>query len=221
MNTRDTPHIEVDPAHPARAPRTARVLKTAQILAAAEAAFARYGFEGVALDDIASSLDLSRQNLLYYYPSKEQLYYAVLDSVLQTWLQSMGGIAAAPDPETAIRDYVHVKLRYSRERPSGSAVFTHEVMTGAPRYAKRLRELVLPALQADVAAFERWADSGLIRRVDFTHLMFLIWSSTQGYADLGAQYALLLGKHSLQQSDYEQAERLITQFILAGLKPDL
>ena len=219
MNTRDTPQIEADPAPPGRAPRTARVLKTAQILAAAESYFARYGFEGVALDDIASALQLSRQNLLYYYPSKEQLYAAVLDSVLQTWLQSMGGIAAAPDPETAIRDYVHVKLRYSRERPSGSAVFTHEVMTGAPRYAQRLRELVLPALQADVAAFERWADQGLIRRVDFTHLMFLIWSSTQGYADLGAQYALLLGKPALDERDYEQAERLITQLILAGLRP--
>ena len=103
--------------------------------------------------------------------------------------------------------------------PTLTAGKAHEVMTGAPRYASRLRELVLPALQADVAAFERWADQGLIRRVDFTHLMFLIWSSTQGYADLGAQYALLLGKPALQQSDYEQAERLIVDFILAGLRP--
>ncbi len=220
MNTRDAQHLDPEPAHPARAPRTARVHKTAQILSAAEAAFARFGFEGVALDDIASSLELSRQNLLYYYPSKELLYDAVLDNVLEDWLHKMSGIASAPDPETAVRDYVKLKLRYSRERPSGSAVFTHEVMTGARRYARRLRELVLPALQADVAAFERWAEQGLIKRVDFTHLMFLIWSSTQGYADLGTQYALLLGKPALQQADYERAEQLITQLILAGLKPD-
>ena len=204
---------------PQRAPRAARLEKLQAILQAAETQFARYGFEGVSLETIAGELGLSRQNLLYYYPSKEALYDAVLDDVLASWLAGMSRIGLATDPEQAIRDYVAAKLRFSQERPSGSAVFTREVMAGAPRYAHRLREQVLPVLRADVQAFERWADHGLIRRLDFTHLMFLLWASTQAYADLAPQFALLLGKPSLEVSDFAAAQALITGMLLSALKP--
>jgi TetR/AcrR family transcriptional regulator len=202
-----------------RAPREARLRKQEQILQAAEHAFARFGFEGVSLDGIAASLGLSRQNLLYYYASKDELYDAVLDDVLQSWLQGMALIAQGDDPEQAISDYVAAKLRFSKERPSGSAVFTREVMAGAPRYADRLAEQVLPHLLADVQAFERWARQGRIKSVNFTHLMFVIWSSTQAYADLGPQFALLLGKPTLSDEDFSHAHRLITDLVMGSLRP--
>ena len=68
------------------APRPARLRKQEQILLEAEAQFARSGFEGVSLDSIAAALGVSRQNMLYYFASKEELYAAVLDSVLEAWL---------------------------------------------------------------------------------------------------------------------------------------
>lgn len=204
---------------PERAPRAASVRKQQQILRAAEAQFARFGFEGVSLEAIAVEIGISRQNLLYYYPSKEQLYDAVLDDVLQSWLSGMARIAQHEEPAGAIAEYVAAKLRFSQERPSGSAVFTREVMAGAPRYATRLAEQVLPQLQADLKQFERWARQGLIQRLDFTHLMFLIWACTQAYADLAPQFALLLGKPCLDAKDFATAQELITGLVLARLKP--
>jgi len=173
----------------------------------------------VAIEAIATELGLSKQNLLYYYPSKEQLYLAVLDDVMDSWLAGMARIAQHDDPATAIAEYVAAKLRFSHERPSGSAVFTREVMAGAPLYAPRLAEQVQPHLQADLRQFERWAQAGLIRRVDFTHLMFLIWACTQAYADLAPQFALLLGKPALEARDYATAQQLITDMVLGQLKP--
>jgi len=217
-------HPPAAPAVPAdappRAPRAARVQKEVQILHAAEAQFARYGFEGVSLEAIASELGLSRQNLLYYYPSKEQLYDAVLDDVLHSWLTGMARMTEHEDPATAITEYVAAKLRFSQERPSGSAVFTREVMAGAPRYARRLAEQVQPQLQADVQQFEHWARRGLIRRVDFTHLMFLIWACTQAYADLAPQFALLLGKPALGAQDFAAAQSLVTEMVMGRLQPE-
>ena len=61
-----------------RTPRAATLRKQEIILAEAERQFARFGFEGVSLDSIAAALELSRQNLLYHWPSKEELYRAVL-----------------------------------------------------------------------------------------------------------------------------------------------
>jgi TetR/AcrR family transcriptional regulator len=201
-----------------RTPRAATLRKQEAILTEAERQFARFGFEGVSLDSIAAALDLSRQNLLYHWPSKEDLYRAVLDSVMGEWMASMTAIAEADEPEAAIHAYVSVKLRFSRERASGNAVFTREIMAGAPRYRDVLKAQVMPLLHADVERFEHWADQGLIRRLDFTHLMFLIWSSTQAYADLGPQYSLYMGKPALDEEDFERARRLLTDIIWRSLQ---
>ncbi len=208
----------VAPTAAVRTPRAATLRKQEAILAEAERQFARFGFEGVSLDSIAAALDLSRQNLLYHWPSKEDLYRAVLDSVMGEWMANMSAIAEADEPETAIQAYVSVKLRFSHERPSGNAVFTREMMAGAARYADVLKAKVMPLLHADVARFERWADEGRVRRLDFTHLMFLIWSSTQAYADLGAQFSLFMGKSALEEEDFERARELITGLIWRSLE---
>ena len=201
-----------------RAPRLARLRKEDQIRAEAEQQFARFGFEGVSLDDIAAALGISRQNMLYYFSSKDDLYDAVLDDVLQSWLKGMEGLAHGDDPEAAISAYVRAKLRFSQDRPSGSAVFTREVMAGAPRYSEKLAQRVIPQLRADVQTFEKWARQGLIARVDFTHLMFLVWSVTQAYADLAPQFALFMGKERLTDRDFTAAHALITQVVLASLR---
>lgn len=198
-------------------PRAARLRKEAAICAEAERQFAQYGFEGASLENIAAAVGISRHSLLYYYPSKEQLYRKVLDEVLAEWLARMAGIVSGTDPEAAMREYIAAKLRYSRERPAGSQVFAREVMAGAPRFRDAIEAQVLPALNADVKTFERWARQGLVAKLDFRHLMFTIWASTQAYADLGPQFAILLGKPLLEEGDYDAAEALITQLVLAGL----
>jgi TetR/AcrR family transcriptional regulator len=198
-------------------PRAARLRKEAAICAEAERQFAQYGFEGASLENIAAAVGISRHNLLYYYPSKEALYRKVLDEVLAEWLARMDGIVGGTDPEAAMRDYIAAKLRYSRERPAGSQVFAREMMTGAPRFRDAIEARVLPALNADVKTFERWARQGRVAKLDFRHLMFTIWASTQAYADLGPQFAILLGKPALEEVDFAAAERLITQLVLTGL----
>lgn len=205
-------------AAPARLPRAARrAALESRILREAEAQFARFGFEGASLEGIAGAVGLSRHHLLYYFPSKEALYRRVLDDVLTQWLQGMGELAASEDPAAALQRYIAAKLKSARERPDGSRVFSREVMAGAPRYADALVERVLPVLKADVRVFERWARDGRIQRLNFTHLMFVLWSATQAYADLAPQFALLLGKAELGAADYAAAQRTIEALVLAGL----
>jgi len=201
------------------APRAARLQKESQIRAEAERQFAQYGFEGASLENIAAALGLSRHNLLYYYPSKEALYRVVLDEVLKEWLERMAGIVGGTDPEAALRDYIAAKLRFSRERAAGSQVFAREVMAGAPRFRDAIEGQVLPALNADVQTFERWAREQRVARLDFRHLMFSIWSCTQAYADLGPQYAMLLGKPALEGGDFAAAEGVIFSMVWGALKP--
>ena len=205
---------------PVPQPRAARVAKEAAICAEAERQFAQHGFEGASLDMIAQGLGLSRHNLLYYCTSKELLYARVLNNVLDEWLARMNGLVSGADPAAALQDYIRAKLRFSAERPAGSKVFAREVMAGMPRFRAAIMARVVPALDADVRTFEAWADAGLVARLDFRHLMFTIWSSTQAYADLAPQFACLLGKSALDADDFEQARILITRQVLAAVRPD-
>ncbi len=202
-----------------RTPSPARLRKEQAILAEAESHFAQFGFEGASLDSIAADAGISRHNLLYYFPSKESLYRRVLDDVLTQWLDGMEEMSHGEDPAQALRRYIGAKLRSSLERPNAAKVFAKEVIAGAPRYGDVIAERVGPVLRNDVRTFERWAREGRIARVNFTHLMFIIWSVTQAYADQHAQFALLLGKPALTERDYAQAEALICHMVLQGLAP--
>jgi TetR/AcrR family transcriptional regulator len=47
--------------------------------------------------------------------------------------------------------------------------------------------------------------------------MFAIWAVTQAYADLGPQFALLLGKKSLDKRDFAAAQQVIEAMVLSAL----
>ena len=199
-------------------PRAARLNKERAIQAHAERLFALYGFEGASLESIAQAAGITRHSLLYYYASKEELYRKVLDDVLDQWLASMGAISASDSPEEALSAYIAAKFRFSRDQPHGSQVFTREVIAGAPRYKDAIEARVTPVLRDDLKTLEKWARQGRIRRVDFTHLMFLIWSATQAYADLAPQFSLFLGKSRLDQKDFDAATSVLTHLVLSGLR---
>lgn len=186
-----------------------------EILAAAKRLFAQRGFGGVSLDHIAREVGASKQNLLYYFPSKEELYRRVLHGVLDVWLSYMEALSQRPDdPEQALREYIAGKLRFSREHPDDSRVYANEVISGAPIFLAEIAERVVPALQADVAIFNKWAEHGLCRPLDGRHLMILLWASTQVYADWASQISLVLEKPGLEAQDFQAAESLIVDMVL-------
>lgn len=198
--------------------RAAREDKERVIRSHAERLFAQFGFEGTSLESIANAAGMSRHSLLYYYASKDDLYRKVLDDVMDQWLASMSDISASDSPEQALTSYIAAKLRFSRDQPYGSQVFTREVIAGAPRYKDVIERRVTPVLREDLKTLEKWARQKRIKRVDFTHLMFLIWSATQAYADLAPQFTLFLGKEQLEPKDFTAAGEVLTQLVLDGLK---
>ena len=184
-------------------------------LEAAKRLFAQRGYGGVSLDHIAAEVGTAKQNLLYYFASKEILYKRVLHSVLDVWLSYMAAIVDhADDPERALRGYIAGKLRFSRDHPHDSRVYANEVISGAPLFAQEIQDRVVPALQADIAIFNQWAERGICRAVDARHLMVLLWASTQAYADFASQIALVLGKPALEPEDFDAAEALIVDMVL-------
>jgi TetR/AcrR family transcriptional regulator len=188
------------------------------ILAAATRLFAECGFEGTTIAAVAERAGISKQNLLYYFPTKHGLYGRVLDDVLDDWLERMAHLAdARGEPAEVLRAYVAAKLRFSREQPWASRVYAMEVIGGAKFYGEQIRARVVPLLRRDIEVFERWMADGRIARVDATHLLFALWAMTQSYADFAAQMTLVLDKPELTGGDFEDAERLIGDMVVRAL----
>jgi TetR/AcrR family transcriptional regulator len=190
----------------------------ADIVAEAVRVFAEFGYEGASVATIAENSGLSKQNLMYYFPTKQVLYQRVLDDVLDDWLDRMETLSNPnQDPRDMLRAYIQAKLRFSREQPYASRVYAMEVIGGAQLYGKQIQERVVPLLRKDIEVFERWASEGKIAPVNATHLMFAIWAMTQSYADFSAQMTLVLNRKQLTRNDFVDAEKLIVDMVLAAV----
>lgn len=198
-------------------PRRGYAKRAAQedaILAAAEEIFAQHGYKGTSLEDIAERAGISKQNMLYYFPSKLELYRRLLNEILDGWLGSLELFSREhANPAEAVRAYVREKLVFSRTRPNASRIYAMEIIAGAPHFAKEIKKRVVPQTRAAAVAFdELWAGK---RSRDFepTHVIFLIWATTQTYADFSRQMELVLGR-SLTLSDFAAAEEMIVTMVL-------
>jgi len=190
----------------------------ADIVVQAVRVFAERGYEGASVATIAENAGLSKQNLMYYFPTKQALYQRVLDDVLGEWLERMAKLAdPEQEPREVLRAYVQAKLRFSREQPLASRVYALEVISGAPLYGSQIRKRVVPLLRKDIEVFERWASEGKIAPVNVTHLLFAIWAMTQSYADSSTQMALVLNHKQLTRKDWDDAEKMIIDMVLAAV----
>lgn len=190
----------------------------ADILAEAVRVFAESGYEGASVATIADNAGLSKQNLMYYFPTKQALYERVLDSVLDDWLERMDKLADRDrDPRDVLRSYIQAKMRFSREQPLASRVYALEVIGGAQLYGQQIRDRVVPLLRKDIEVFEGWISEGRIAPVNATHLLFAIWAMTQAYADFSAQMNLVLNCKQLSGDDFDDGETLIANMVLSAV----
>jgi TetR/AcrR family transcriptional regulator len=162
------------------------------ILDAALDVFSAQGFRGATLDQIAEVAGLSKPNLLYYFPSKEAIYTALLSRLLDTWLDPLRAMKPEGDPVAELIGYVRRKLDLARDFPRESRLFANEILQGAPRM-KAVIDTDLADLVADKArVLTGWMDRGRIARLHPVHLIFSIWALTQHYADFDVQVRAVL-----------------------------
>ncbi len=189
----------------------------ATILRAAERVFAEAGFGGATMQLIADNAGLPKANLHYYFPTKEALYRQVVQQIFDIWLHAADSFDDAPGPAEAIGAYIDAKMEISRRHPQGSKVWATEVMHGAPVIQDYL-ETTLREWTADRAGvIQGWIDQGLMAPVDPYQLLYMLWATTQHYADFGHQIETLNGGRPLSDDDWARAKATVRQIILRGI----
>ncbi|MCB2136351.1 MAG: TetR family transcriptional regulator C-terminal domain-containing protein [Rhodobacteraceae bacterium] len=186
------------------------------ILDAALDVFSQQGFRGATLDQIAEVSGLSKPNLLYYFPSKEAMHSALLNTLLDTWLDPLRAVDPQGEPLDEILSYMRRKLDLSRDYPRESRLFANEVLQGAPRIMDLLTGELKTLVDETAEVIRAWSEAGRIAPVHPHHLLFSIWSLTQHYADFDVQVRAVLGPG---HDPYAEAEDYLTQLFSRLLAP--
>ncbi|AMB84694.1 TetR family transcriptional regulator [Pseudomonas agarici] len=188
-----------------------------KILLAAEKVFAEKGFGGTAMADIAEEVQLPRSNLHYYFSTKSELYNAVLLDLLEVWKQDALCFEMFDDPRVVLSSYIRAKMNHSRTRPHGSKVWANEIIHGAPALGETLDLGLYDWAKMKEAKIRQWVEDGRILPVEPLSLLYMIWASTQHYADFSHQVAILNDHQPLSDLQFEKAVQTVTQVILRGI----
>ncbi|HBU94793.1 HTH-type transcriptional regulator RutR [Leclercia adecarboxylata] len=191
--------------------------KKQAIISAALETFSQFGIHGTRLEQVAELAGVSKTNLLYYFPSKEALYVAVLQQILDIWLAPLKAFREELTPLVAIQQYIRLKLEVSRDYPQASRLFCLEMLQGAPLLKTVLSGDMKSLVDEKSAIIAGWVDTGKLAPVDPHHLIFMIWAATQHYADFSAQVEAVTGK-SLKDDDFfhstvDNVQRMIIEGI--------
>lgn len=189
------------------------------ILEAALDVFSLRGYRGATIDQIAEAAGMSKPNLLYYFPSKEDIHRRLLAGLLDLWLAPLRELDAAGDPMTEIRSYIRRKIEMARDLPRQSRLFANEMLQGAPHAVDMLAGDLKALVDDKARILEQWMDEGKLVRTDAYHLIFSIWATTQHYADFDVQVRAVLGPGRGGEGRFEDAARYLEHLFMRGLLP--
>ena len=187
------------------------------ILNAAEAVFAEHGFRGATMQMIADRAGLPKANLHYYFTSKEGLYRQVVERIFFIWLEAADAFETSAGPAAGLSRYIARKMELSRTHRHGSKVWANEVMQGAPLVQDTLETALREWTDSRIAAIEGWIAAGQMRPVNPRWLLYMIWATTQHYADFAHQIETLNGARPLSDAQWAEATRTVCGIILGGL----
>jgi len=123
-----------------------------RILSAALAAFAHRGVAATSLDAVAAAVGVRKQTLLYWFPSKEQLLFGVIDHAIAEIAARLGAAAAAgPSLERRLVGVVDATFRLGTTNPELLAV-VREVTRLGPPASTRLAAAVAPLVEVAASA---------------------------------------------------------------------
>ncbi|WDE01338.1 TetR/AcrR family transcriptional regulator [Thalassomonas actiniarum] len=187
-----------------------------KIITAAQEEFILQGYGGATVQSIADRSGLPKANILYYFKNKENIYHAVLERTLNMWDQAIGDIDPEHGPKVAIEKFIAAKVKISFEHPGASKIYAMEIIQGAQHLKEFTRTYQRQWVREKAKLFQQWIDNGEMKNVDPVNLIFLIWSSTQHYADFETQILQIMNRADYEEDDITHVTQFLTDIILRG-----
>jgi len=193
-----------------------------KILEIAETLFARRGFQGVGLREVARLSGLSKSALFHHFPSKLDLYSAVLHRILtriDETLSTHTSTADGPGPMRKLLDRIEALVDALAASPTQAPLLLRSLFE--PEVAELQNAEVTARLQNIIAGFSNLISEGIaageIRSVPVPHALqgligMLVFHFASG--DFGDE---LLGKPVFSSGEIKRHKEYVVSLIANGL----
>lgn len=148
----------------------------ARILTAAQTHFARCGFEGARVEDIAQEAGVNKATLYYQVGDKAALYHAVVADVLQKTANAVERATNTKhSPQAQLTAYVTTLAGAMNAHPHLAPILLREVASGGAQLSDDLLQPLLRIMGSLRALLEDGARRGVFRCVDplTTHILIV------------------------------------------------
>jgi AcrR family transcriptional regulator len=168
-------------AAPGRNGRPAAGVSTSErILDAALVSFATRGYDASSLDALAAGLEIRKQTILYWFPSKEVLLEAVIDrSAVELASALEASLSGAGSGWARVEAVVRSVFRLAARRPELLGLVREMGRLGDPA-ATRLVTALDPMVRRASEFLEAEMDAGHMRRHEPRLLLLAIYSTVIG-----------------------------------------
>ncbi len=187
--------------------------------------FARDGFEGASVRQISREVGVSHTLLHHYFGSKTKLWEAcidhsfgaIADEVLPRFGRLTGQVSILEQVHELIMHYVMLASQF----PEGFQIVTYEGARGGERLDYILDHHVRRFIEVTQQMVATAGDLGLVRKVPWASLFFLVFSGGPALFALG-EFARGVGARPDGMSEHEfleQHARATADMFVAALTP--
>jgi TetR/AcrR family transcriptional regulator len=186
-----------------------------RVLQVAQALFAERGYRGTSLRDIAKRIGIKAPSLLHHFPSKQQLYLAVLDKMFESLEDAANAIAWGRESrQERMRQAIGDTIDFIASRPDFVRIMWKEMADESGVGRQVLKRRLPPLFSIAVNFIFRGQRDGEFRtEVDPLHFMWSLNSITIGYFTTAAMVRRLWNMNLLEPAMIERRKREVIDMV--------
>jgi TetR/AcrR family transcriptional regulator len=188
----------------------------AKVVEAAVRLFGTGSYDGTSLDEVAAEVGVRKQTLLYYFPSKADLFAAAAAEAAQAVYGALDGALKERDPGGLERlpVFVDAATELASRRPEVLGLI-REVARAGPPVSDRVVAALQPLVDSAAAWLERGMHEGVIRKQNARLTLLTIYSAVMGHLTESSVQRAVLDDDARRVAADE-----IVSFLRAALSPN-
>jgi len=191
-----------------------------QLITEAIRLFGSRGYDGTSLDAVAEAAGVRKQSLLYYFPTKDELFEACVEQVsFRVVEQLTHALEGTQEGWERIERIIRSIFALAEEWPDFPG-FVREASWRGAGVVQRFAGVLDPLRKRALQFLEKGMHEGEFRRQDPALLLFMIYTAVVGsITEAGVLRAVAGARSSGSRALRKREEELIT-FVRAALAPE-
>jgi len=197
-----------------------------KILEVAEKQFAAKGYSGAHLQSIAKEVGVQKTALYYYFPSKEALYAAVLERMLERMDRVVALATSRGDPSVETLELLIDDLnRFLAENPNYSQILIRIFVDRIEIDSRRIEPIVERMINPVLRFYAAGVAKGVFRKLSSRHALLTVLGAAIFHYAAGSTSGDILGLDDIFSPGAvewrrQEIRRLLTEGILPRPEAD-